>query len=235
MFQRANYKNNAKIQLQGHWKVPLLVTLVSYLCTLPLVLPELYTSFAGLMNPNIIVSATRTSDTQGIVSFISIIINSIILFATSYFFILFSSNNQTGFSSFLEGLNYWLKAILIFLWTMLWTTLWSLLLFIPGVIKGIAYSQMTYIIAENPKIGVRKAMKMSIAMTKGYKGDLFVMYLSFIGWYILSTITCGLVNFYLIPYSNVTYINAYKFLKTNAIENGVLKETDFDTVEKIEQ
>jgi len=34
-------------------------------------------------------------------------------------------------------------------------------------------------------------------MTEGYKGDIFVMYLSFIGWLLLSGITFGLVGIFL--------------------------------------
>ena len=49
-----------------------------------------------------------------------------------------------------------------------------------------------FILAENPGISVRKAMNMSKAMTKGFKWDLFVMDLSFVGWGILSLLTLGI-------------------------------------------
>lgn len=54
--------------------------------------------------------------------------------------------------------------------------------FVPGIVKSIAYSQMFFILDEHPDIGVRKAMRVSKEITKGYKGELFLMGLSFLGW-----------------------------------------------------
>ena len=42
-------------------------------------------------------------------------------------------------------------------------------------------------------------------MMHGYKGELFVLYLSFIGWMILSSFTCGLLYvLYVGPYIEMT-------------------------------
>ena len=107
--------------------------------------------------------------------------------------------------------------------------MWSLLFVIPGIVKALAYSQTFFIVAENPHISVRKAMRLSIAMTKGYKGDLFVLGLSFIGWALLSTLTLYIGYLWLTPYINVTQVNAYRFLKQSAFDRGVLKPEDFGT------
>lgn len=109
----------------------------------------------------------------------------------------------------------------------LYTSLWSLLLFVPGIIKGYEYSMIPYILAENPEITRKEAYKMSKEMTKGYKGDLFVLDLSFIGWYLLvvlaAVLTCGLGaigGIFLAPYISATKAEAYTFLKARAIETG---------------
>jgi len=52
-------------------------------------------------------------------------------------------------------------------------------------VKGLAYSMMPYIIREYPKVTVRKSMRLSIALMKGNKGKLFILFLSFIGWFLL--------------------------------------------------
>lgn len=63
-----------------------------------------------------------------------------------------------------------------------YTLLWSLLLIIPGIIKGYAYSQAIYIIKENPDLGIRESIAASQELMRGSKANLFFFELSFIGW-----------------------------------------------------
>ena len=83
-----------------------------------------------------------------------------------------------------------------------------------------------YLLAEYPNMKINQAMKLSMKITKGYKWDLFVMYLSFLGWMILNVLTLGLLSFYIIPYYELTLVNAYKFLKAKALETGTITEED---------
>ncbi len=136
------------------------------------------------------------------------------------------SPEPVKFSDFIEGFNNWARATLGILWQTLWTLLWTLLFIIPGIIKGIAYSQMFYIIAEYKDVSVTKALRISIEITKGHKWDLFVMYLSFLGWAILSAFTLGILNLWLTPYMNMTYVNAYHALMKEALESGRIKPED---------
>ena len=50
-------------------------------------------------------------------------------------------------------------------------------------------------------------------MTNGHKMELFVLDLSFIGWYLLSALTCGLALLYLVPLLNATHANVYETIK----------------------
>jgi len=45
-----------------------------------------------------------------------------------------------------------------------------------------------YILADNPNIGAAEAITLSNEMTKGHKFDMFVLDLSFIGWYLLGSL-----------------------------------------------
>ena len=109
------------------------------------------------------------------------------------------------------------------------TFLWSLLLIVPGIIKGLSYSLTYYILAVDDKIGPNEARKLSMQMMKGYKGQLFVLYLSFIGWALLSILTFGVLAFFytdlylrqsLVEFKEKVY-NAYN--KTEPVEP--VKET----------
>ena len=82
----------------------------------------------------------------------------------------------------------------------LFTVLWSLLLVIPGIVKSVAYSMTPYILMDQPEISATDALKKSMAMTDGYKWNIFLFDLSFIGWMLLSIITFGIVGiFYVFP------------------------------------
>lgn len=95
----------------------------------------------------------------------------------------------------------------------LYTFLWSLLLYIPGIVKSIAYSMSFYILAENKGKSARECIRESVAMTNGHKWELFVLGLSFIGWALLGAITLGIAYIWIVPYMQATFTNAYKLLK----------------------
>ena len=95
----------------------------------------------------------------------------------------------------------------------LFTMLWSLLFYIPGIIKALSYSMSMYILAENPEIGALEAIDRSKKMMDGHKMELFVLYLSFIGWYLLGAITFGIAFIWIIPYISATMANFYNSIK----------------------
>lgn len=123
--------------------------------------------------------------------------------------------------------HFWIAFKTTFL-TGLFTALWSLLLVIPGIVKAISYSQAMYIVAEDPEISALEAINRSKAMMDGHKMDYFVLQLSFIGWNILASFTCGLLYIWLLPYMQATLTNFYNSIKpvaeAPAVEAPVIEE-----------
>lgn len=78
--------------------------------------------------------------------------------------------------------------------------LWAILLIVPGIIKGLAYSMYPYVLRDEPDLSVWQTLNKSEAIMKGYKGKLFLMYLSFVGWFILGAFTFGILYIWLTPY-----------------------------------
>jgi len=74
------------------------------------------------------------------------------------------------------------------LWMELFIFLWSLLFIIPGIIKALAYFATPYILADTRNVPATDALKLSMRMTAGHKGKVFVMILSFIGWGLLTAL-----------------------------------------------
>ena len=105
--------------------------------------------------------------------------------------------------------------------------LWSLLLVVPGIIKAYEYSMVEYILAENPSMSSKEVLDLSRQMTAGHKGDLFVLDLSFFGWFLLGQFTLGLSDiFYTNPYRYATSAEAYAFLK-NRIRTEASQDAAF--------
>ncbi|PEY33951.1 hypothetical protein CN354_18140 [Bacillus cereus] len=77
-----------------------------------------------------------------------------------------------------------------------------------------SYSMTFFVLIEHPEYPVLRAMKESKAMMKGHKMDLFLLYLSFIGWLILGTITIiGVL--WVIPYMYTTTAHFYQYISEN--------------------
>lgn len=106
--------------------------------------------------------------------------------------------------------------------------LWSLLLVIPGIVMSYAYSMAEYIMYENPRLSASQALRMSKTMTQGFKGELFVLDLSFWGWYILSGFTLGILGIVFVnPYYAYTHAAYYDRLKEKALQYGLLRWDEF--------
>jgi uncharacterized membrane protein len=72
-----------------------------------------------------------------------------------------------------------------------------------------------YLLAD-PNVDIEDAITRSRQLMDGKKMDLFVLQLSFIGWFILGLITLNILNvLYTIPYLQLSTAGFYQQLKTN--------------------
>lgn len=109
----------------------------------------------------------------------------------------------------------------------LFTFLWTLLLLIPGIVKSYEYRMIPYILSENPNISRQRAFEITKDMMNGNKWEVFVLDLSFIGWYILSALTVGILSiFYVNPYVESTNAELYAHLREEALEKGYALESE---------
>jgi uncharacterized membrane protein len=209
MFRRSDFKQAAKLQLQGKWGNAVLTTFIISLFLM------VVSFMAGLIP---FIGSIATLVLSGPIE-IGLII---------YFIVLVKGTELPDVSTAFRGFKYFEKTLGIYLWYSLWVLLWSLLFIIPGIIKGLSYSQAFYIIADNPNVKVTDALKMSMRMTKGYKWDIFVMGLSFIGWCLLCILSLYIGFLWLTPYMMTSYTNMYFWLKRDSIESGACSASEFE-------
>lgn len=96
------------------------------------------------------------------------------------------------------------------------------------IIKAIEYSHHFYLVAEFPELGIIKALKISIRITKGHRAEIFVTHLTFLAYYLLGILTFGLAQIWYKPYTDMTFINIYHALLKDALENGKLNPEDLN-------
>lgn len=124
---------------------------------------------------------------------------------------------------FLVRVKKWFKATRSMARVVLYEFLWGFTI-IGGIIKRYSYFLVPYIIAENPDIDGKMAIKLSRDMMYGHKMECFLIELSFIGWYILGLVTLGISNLlftdaYKVAVFSEYYVNLRKLAKDKNIAN----------------
>lgn len=140
-----------------------------------------------------------------------------------YRFFILNQTAQPGIGTLLDGFRsgHYVNIVLTMFLRDLFTALWSLLLVVPGIVKHYEYLMVPYIIAENPAMDYKEAFQISKQMMDGEKMEAFIMDLSFLGWYLLSAVTCGLLAiFYVNPYVQASFAEMYTFNKQKAYQEG---------------
>ena len=108
----------------------------------------------------------------------------------------------------------WFNNVVTMFLADLFLGLWYCLFIIPGIVKTYSYRFVPFIMAENPEMKGTEAITLSRKLMNGNKWRAFCFDLSFIGWFLLAIISCGIVGvFYTSPYYNCACAEFYKAVK----------------------
>lgn len=116
------------------------------------------------------------------------------------------NNMFKGFESYGAALGSNLLAFLIIIGG-------TLLLIIPGIIWGIQYSMINFIIADNPDCGGNEALIRSRKMMYGHKWKMFRFGLRAFGVTLLCCLTLGIGFLWGIPWISTAYAKFYDDIK----------------------
>lgn len=188
-------KKQALGALKGKWGLAVLATFVFFLINM--VVPSIIQIPFGGFN------AEESSLSANVVSIIVSLILIPFSFAFYWFFLSIERLDKPEISDLFTvyaDVKNSLKLIGVTILVSIFVFLWSLLLLIPGIIKGLAYSQYYFVLRDHPEYSITEAITESRKLMDGYKWKYFLLNLSFIGWGILAIITCGIGFLWLIPY-----------------------------------
>lgn len=202
-------KREALNALRGNWGASVLLTLIvlaiSGLVPLFFEVPLSGGYEAWLLQDTAPIGATLVS------TLISLLLIPLSI-ASIWFFIDLLRGNGPKISDVFNpyrDLGLGLKIIGISIMQSIFLFLWFLLLFVPGVIKSIAYSQTFYLLKDHPEYSTFEAITESRKRMVGLKWKYFLLCLSFIGWGLLSIITFGIGLLWLMPYMSTTFSAFY--------------------------
>jgi uncharacterized membrane protein len=71
---------------------------------------------------------------------------------------------------------------------------------IPGFIKSYSYAMSYYLIVQDKLLSPINAITKSRKFMDGHKLDLFMLDLGYLGWYLLSLFTFGILLIWVIPW-----------------------------------
>lgn len=117
---------------------------------------------------------------------------------------------EANFNSLFAYFSYWKTTAATRLLKMIYIFLWSLLFIVPGVMAIYSYAMTDYILAEDPNMSAKEAIGQSKAMMYGNRWGLFYLEFSFIGWMILTALTLGIGNLWLVPYEEAATAAFYR-------------------------
>ena len=194
-----DYKNRALASLEGKWGTAAIAALIffglsegiSFLVTTPM--------GEGAMGYS----------TQGIWELLCLPLG----WGFSVYFLNLIRNEDISYGRLFDGYKDFVRIFLAEFLIVLAVFIGCILLIVPGIIAGLMFSQTEFILKEDKEIGAIDAMKKSMKMMVGHKGELFWLTLSFIGWFLLCIMTFGIGFLFLGPYFGTTMAHYYEDLK----------------------
>jgi len=195
--ERAVLKSNAKAQLKGKWGLAILTLLVGgIICNGFSAGVRFFEPHGG--------SITVTGN------LINILLGGVITLGISKFVLNIATNKEeASFNDLFSGFNIYLKTLGLWIVMGVCIGISTLCLIVPGIIVSLMFSQAFFILCENNEKSIKECLEESSEIMKGNKAELFVLELSFIGWWLLAGITFGIGALFVYPYQQITCANFY--------------------------
>lgn len=237
MRNASSFRQQAREALSGNWPTAIITTLVAGLLG-----GSLFVQQTGM---NIVTTSQQTMQNQDIqynlpdggygtnvllgaavfsgsliliISLIQFLVGGFVSLGLIQFNMNLIDKKPVDFMDIFSKSDMFVKALFLRLRLTVFTFLWTLLFIIPGIIKSYSYSMSGFIMTENPEISSKEAMEVSMKMMSGNKWRLFCLQLSFIGWYLLGALACGIGIFFVQPYVNAAIAAFYDDVSRNPIE-----------------
>ena len=197
----AELKGRAKEQLRGNWAVAIGTVLVSNI----ILQVEMGYKVASKLGMD---GLSYSLD------LITLLLGGVISVGLCRFLLdMATKRREPRFNTLFSRFNIYLKTLGLNILITLAVLAGTLLFIIPGIIVSLMFSQAFYILSEDPSKSITQCINESVKLMNGHKWDLFYLNLTFIGWWLVSTL--GIAALWVAPYQKLTEANFYLDLNSN--------------------
>ena len=195
-----DYKNRALASLEGNWGKTAIATLIFLILSM-----GVSWTVTTPMGNNLVMSYS----TQGLWTLLCLPLG----WGFVVYFLNLIRNDNTDYERLFDGYKDFIRIFVAEFLVNLAMGIGMILLIIPGIIIGSGLVMTGFILKDDKEISAVDAMKKSWEMTDGHKGALVLLFLSFLGWIILSIFTLGIGMLFLYPYMQTALAHCYEDLK----------------------
>ena len=125
-----------------------------------------------------------------------------------------ANEEDYNYNQIISAFKHFFKALILVLLFTISSAIGFLLLIVPGIFIALMFSQIFYIMAEDPSTGVIDAFKKSASLMKNKKLQYLGLILRYILFFILGVFTLGIWWLWLIPQMYVSFAIFYKELQS---------------------
>ncbi|GIR98545.1 MAG: hypothetical protein CM15mP101_09150 [Flavobacteriaceae bacterium] len=125
-----------------------------------------------------------------------------------------ANEKEYNYNQIISAFKHFFKALILVLLFTISSAIGFLLLIVPGIFIALMFSQIFYIMAEDPSTGVIDAFKKSASLMKNKKLQYLGLILRYILFFILGVFTLGIWWLWLIPQAYVSFAIFYKELQS---------------------
>lgn len=208
MLLNSELRAQAREQLDGKWGTFVLMTFLMYVISAILQIPGSIGDLLKVLSPENMLASESMSSISVVLSLLALPLSWGLTVSLLRNHREESVDLENLFDGF-RGVRYVRVFCALFL-VNLFTFLWALLLIIPGIMKAFSYALTPYILWDEPELTAKQAIARSCEIMEGRRWKLFCLYLSFIGWGILSVLTFGIGFLWLVPYMNASVVAFYE-------------------------
>lgn len=195
------YKNRALASLEGNWGTAAIATLILFAIT-------------GCVGSVITMRFGSDSPTDMGINGIWSLLCLPLEWGYTVWFLKLIRKEDIRYESLFDGYKDFVRTFLTYFLYGIAVAIGTLLFIVPGIILAIGLMMSIYLIKDDKEISAMDALKKSWEMTKGHKMNLFMLGLSFIGWFILCILTLGIGFLFLVPYIDTAFAYYYEDLKS---------------------
>lgn len=136
------------------------------------------------------------------------------------FTLAFLNEESLEFKKIFSGFKFYFKALFASVIYSVVILIGFVLFIIPGIVFAMMFSQVYFIIADNPEVGVIEAFKQSKAMMYGHKWQFFKLSLRYVFYFLLGIFTLFIWWLWLIPQNYISFGLFYKNISKKELTNS---------------